>query len=220
MAHDLRVAVLVSGRGTNLRAIAEYCNSAHSTTRIGIVLCDKPGVPAVAYATDAGIPVRVVDRRDFLTRRAFETELDREIRQADCTLICLAGFMRILSPDFIRLWPDKILNIHPSLLPAFPGLDCHRRVIESGTLFTGCTVHVVREKVDDGPIVAQAVVPVLADDDAWSLADRVLEAEHKLYPAVLGLFAGRRVRIVDGNVQRDGCLRPHSVLFSPAGIEI
>lgn len=187
-------AVLISGRGSNLQALIEGTARPVSSARIVLVLSDQEA-PGLAHARAAGIEAATVDRQAFERREAFERVLDRRLRDAGAELICLAGFMRILSPHFVDRWRDRILNIHPSLLPAFPGLDTHRRALDAGVRIHGCTVHLVRAEVDCGPIIVQGAVPVLPDDTPDVLAARVLEVEHRIYPYALDLLAAGRVRV-------------------------
>ncbi len=166
--------------------------------KIVTVISNKPAVQGLERAAKAGIPTAVVNHRDYPDRQAFEAELDKQLRAASVELVCLAGFMRVLTPWFIGQWHDRLINIHPSLLPDFPGLDTHARALAAGAEQSGCTVHYVREDVDAGPIILQAAVPILPDDDADTLAARVLEAEHRAYPQAVRLIAQGRVR-VDGS---------------------
>ena len=194
----LRVAVLASGRGSNLQSLLDACAAADFPAVIGLVVVNVPGVQAIERARAADVAVEVIDHRAFASRELFDAALDRALRQAGIELVCLAGFMRLLTPGFTWGWENRIVNIHPSLLPSFPGLHTHRRALAAGVKLHGCTVHYVTAALDDGPIVGQAAVPVLADDDDDRLAARVLAAEHRLYPAALRAIAEGRVRIVDG----------------------
>jgi phosphoribosylglycinamide formyltransferase-1 len=194
----LRVGVLVSGFGSNLQALIDRCAAPDFPAEIVVVISNKPGVGALERAERAGIPHRVIPHGDFPDRLGFDHAIDAALREARAEMVCLAGFMRVLTANFVTLWHDRILNIHPSLLPAFTGLDTHRRALETGVRFHGCTVHVVRTDLDNGPILVQGVVPVQPEDDEATLAARVLELEHRAYPLALRLFAEGRVRI-DGN---------------------
>jgi phosphoribosylglycinamide formyltransferase-1 len=158
----------------------------------------------------------VVDHKNFPSREDFEAALDAHLAEAQAEIVCLAGFMRLLTPWFIERWRDRLINIHPSLLPAFRGLRTHERALEAGVRVTGCTVHAVRVEMDEGPIIAQAAVPVLARDTPESLATRVLEAEHRLYPHALRLLAGGAARISGERVLLTSDSGSDSVLFSPA----
>ncbi len=201
-----RTAVLISGRGSNLQALIEGTEKADARAEIALVLANKPDAGGLDHAAAAGIAHEVVDHRDHADRETFERHLDLALQAAEIEVICLAGFMRVLSPWLVERWRDRLLNIHPSLLPAFRGLDTHRRAIEAGVRVAGCTVHFVRAEVDAGPIIVQGAVPVLSDDTPDRLAARVLEVEHRCYPLALDLVAsgrarveGERVRIDDGS---------------------
>ena len=204
--------VLVSGRGSNLRAIAE----ARTGIDVRAVLSNRPDAAALDYARGRGIATEVVDHKSFASREAFDERLAGLIDRTGAELVLLAGFMRIFTPGFIDRFPRRILNIHPSLLPAFPGLHTHRQALAAGVKVHGCTVHVVTSTLDAGPIVAQAVVPVLAGDDEAALAARVLAQEHRLYPQVVRWFAEDRVefaadgtvRVRDAGVAADALVSP------------
>lgn len=200
----MKVGVLISGRGSNLRSLIAATREPGFPAEIVTVISNKADAGGLAVAREAGIPTGVVSHRDYPSREAFDAELDAALRRAGVELICSAGFMRILSDGFVDAWRDRQLNIHPSLLPAFKGLHVHERVLEAGCRITGCTVHFVRPAMDEGPIVAQAAVPVLPGDTPEILADRVLAAEHKLYPLALRLVASGRTRIVDERVVIEG----------------
>jgi formyltetrahydrofolate-dependent phosphoribosylglycinamide formyltransferase len=187
-----RVGVLISGRGSNLGALLAAASADPGfPATIALVLSNRPDAGGLAVAARAGVPAAVVDHRDYGTdRAAHEAALDARFRAAGIEIVCLAGWMRLLTPFLVKAWAGRMLNIHPSLLPAFPGLDTHRRALAAGVCLHGCTVHLVTEGVDEGPILAQAAVPVLAGDDEATLAARVLAQEHVLYPAALRAFAG------------------------------
>ena len=193
----LKVAVLISGRGSNLQALIDACAKADFPAEIVRVISNEADASGLDKAAEAGIPTAVVPHRDHPDRPAFEAELDKEIRAAGTELIALAGFMRLLTEGFVDAWRDRLINIHPSLLPAFKGLHTHERAIDAGVRFSGCTVHYVRPAMDEGPIIVQAAVPILADDDADSLGGRVLAQEHLIYPLALRLIGEGKVR-VDG----------------------
>lgn len=199
-----RLAVLISGRGSNMRALIEAAQAPGYPARIVKVIANRPDAAGLDFARAQGIETAVVDHKNFDGRPAFEDALNGAIAQAQPDLVCLAGFMRILTADFVRRWQDRMINIHPSLLPAFKGLHTHERVLESGARFTGATVHFVRPEMDDGPIIVQAAVPVLAGDDADRLAARVLEQEHVIYPLAVRLIAEGRVRVAGRHVAIDG----------------
>jgi phosphoribosylglycinamide formyltransferase-1 len=184
-----RVAVLISGRGSNMQALVEAAKDPAYPAEIALVVSHNPEAPGLAWARDQRVPTRIVDHRPYKgDRPAHEKKIDAALRAAAIDVVALAGWMRLFTPWFVEAWRGRMLNIHPSLLPAFPGLDTHRRAIAAGGALHGCTVHLVTEAVDDGPIIGQASVPVLPGDDADALAARVLEAEHRLYPAALAAF--------------------------------
>lgn len=197
MAGRLKVAVLISGRGSNLQALIDAFGPqvADSPVEIVLVLSNRPDAPGLERAAKAGLRTEIVDHKAFATREDFDVAMDHEIRAAGAEFVALAGFMRLLTEGFINAWRDRMINIHPALLPSFKGLDTHRRALEAGVRFHGATVHFVRHETDTGPIIAQAAVPVLPGDDEASLAARVLRAEHKLYPLALRLVAEGKVRV-------------------------
>ena len=199
----MRIGVLISGRGSNLKALIEACEEPGFRGRIALVISNRPGAGGLAVAEAAGIPTLVIDHKEFSTRETFDAELDRALVNAGVELVCNAGFMRILTDGFVEKWRDRQLNIHPSLLPAFKGLHVHQRALDAGVKITGCTVHFVRPEMDEGPIVAQAAVPVLPGDTAETLSQRILEAEHKLYPLALKLVVEGRARVVGEHVVLD-----------------
>lgn len=191
----LKVGVLISGRGSNLRALIDGCAGGRIPAEIVLVVSNRPDAGGLDHARRANIPNRIIDHRQFADRATFDTAVTEALRAAGVELLCLAGFMRLLSPGFVATWRNRMINIHPSLLPAFPGLDTHARALAAGVRFAGCTVHFVRDETDTGPIIVQAAVPVLPDDTETSLAARVLEAEHRAYPLALRLVAEGRVRV-------------------------
>jgi phosphoribosylglycinamide formyltransferase-1 len=216
MAARRRTAVLISGRGSNLRALIEACARPDASAEVVLVISNRADAAGLRHARDCGIATEMIPHGAFATQVGFENAIDRTLHEHAIALICLAGFMRVLSPWFVERWRDRLLNIHPSLLPAFRGLDTHRRVLAAGVRFSGCTVHLVRAEVDDGPILVQAVVPVRPDDDEASLAARVLAAEHRCYPMALELVASGRASVVDEHVKIDGATAPDAVLLNPA----
>ncbi len=184
-----RVAVLISGRGSNLRALLAAAADPGYPAEIVLVLSNVAGAPGLAAAEGAGVPTALVEHRRFgRDRAAHEAAVQAALHGAGAEVVCLAGYMRVLTPYLVGLWRGRMLNIHPSLLPAFPGLNTHERALAAGVMLHGCTVHLVTEGTDEGPILAQAAVPVLPGDDAEALAARVLAAEHVLYPAALAAF--------------------------------
>ena len=193
----LKVAVLVSGRGSNLPALIDVCTKDGFPAEIVTVISNVPDVFALERAEKAGIATCVVNHRDYPDRQSFETELQVAIADSGAELVCLAGFMRILTDGFVNQWRDRLVNIHPSLLPSFKGVHVHEQALEAGVKVSGCTVHFVVPDLDSGPIIAQETVPVLQEDDADALAARILEAEHKCYPEALRLIAEGRVTVTD-----------------------
>jgi phosphoribosylglycinamide formyltransferase-1 len=199
-----RVAILISGRGTNMAALVRAAAEPGYPAEIALVISDKPGAAGLARAQAAKIHAVVLDREEYPNKAAFEAALDEELALARTDLICLAGFMQLLSGAFVDRWRDRILNVHPSLLPAFPGIDTHQRVIDAGVRLHGCTIHYVRATIDHGPIIAQAAIPVLAGDTAEVLSERLLPVEHRVYPMALRLVASGRARVVDERVVIEG----------------
>jgi len=191
----LKVGVLLSGRGSNMEALAAACGADDHPARISVVVSNRPDAAGLERAAAFGIATEIVDHTAFADKAAFEAEVIGVLEAYAVELICLAGFMRVLSEDFVARFPHRILNIHPSLLPAFPGLHVQRNAIEYGVRFSGCTVHFVVPEVDAGPIVLQATVPIEQDDTEDTLAARILEQEHRIYPAAVELFARGRLRI-------------------------
>ena len=211
------VAVLISGGGTNLQALIDAAADPAYPATIALVVANRVDAFGLERARRAGIPAKVIGHRGFDSREAFERALDAVLREAAIELVCLAGFMRILGTAFVLAWRDRLLNIHPSLLPAFEGLDTHARALAAGVRFHGCTVHLVRPALDRGPIIAQAVVPVQPEDDRDRLAARVLAAEHRIYPLALALLASGRARVLDDRIVIEGDRAPSTVLISPPG---
>ncbi len=211
----LKVAVLVSGRGSNAQVLIDACAKPGFPAEIVLVLSNIAGAGGLARAEAAGIATATVPHRDFPDRAAFEAQVTAMLEQAGTELVCLAGFMRLLTPDFVERWRDRLINIHPSLLPAYPGLATHARALADGVKFTGCTVHYVRAEMDRGPILVQAAVPVQDGDDADALAARVLAAEHRCYPLALRLIAEGKVRIDDGKCRIDGAAAPAHAILNP-----
>ena len=200
----LKIAVLASGSGSNLQAIIDEIKSGFFPVELALVLSDKPQAYALQRAEAAGVPTKVLLPADFASREDYDAELVRLLKASGAEAVALAGYMRLVTPVFLQAFPHRVLNIHPALLPSFPGLHGQRQAFEYGVKVAGCTVHFVDEGMDSGPIILQAPVPVLEDDDADSLAARILEQEHIIYPLALRLLAegkllieGRRVRIAE-----------------------
>lgn len=211
----VRVGVLISGRGSNLKALIAACKKKTFPAEIALVVSNRPKAKGLSYAKKADIPYAVVNHKRYPDRDAFEAALHEKLREAGVELICLAGFMRVLNPGFVNRWRDRILNIHPSLLPAFRGLHTHERVINAGVRITGCTVHFVRPAMDDGPIITQAAVPVAPSDTPDSLAKKVLAFEHKIYPEALRLVASGEARVAGDTVQVKSRKKLRTGLINP-----
>jgi phosphoribosylglycinamide formyltransferase-1 len=197
MAAPLKVAVLISGRGSNLQALIDAFGPkvADSPVKIALVLSNRPDALGLERAAKAGLKTEIVDHKAFQSREDFDVAMDREIRAAGAEFVVLAGFMRLLSPQFVTTWKDRLINIHPALLPSFPGLHTHKRALEAGVRFHGATVHFVRHETDTGPIIAQSVVAIRPEDTEDTLAARVLESEHRLYPLALRLIAEGQIHV-------------------------
>lgn len=208
----LRVGVLISGRGSNLRELIAASSDAAYPADIVFVLSDRPEAFGLAHASAAGIPAAIVPHGE---RTQFAAAAGRLLDEHRVDLVCLAGFMRVLDAGFVESWRDRMVNIHPSLLPAFPGLHPQRQALAAGVRFTGCTVHFVRPEVDAGPIIAQAVVAIHPGDDEAALSARILRVEHRLYPLAVRLIGERRVRVAAGQVQIDGWQAPNIASLNP-----
>lgn len=200
MADRKRVAILISGRGSNMSALIGAAAAPGYPAEIVLVLSSRSDAAGLARAAEAGIATAVVSSKEIRERAAFEAAIDEQLAAARVEIVCLAGFMRLLSEEFVERWRDRLINIHPSILPAFQGLNTHERALAAGVKLHGCTVHFVRAAMDAGPIIAQAAVPVLAADTPADLATRVLAAEHRIYPEALALVAGERTRVVHERV--------------------
>ncbi len=208
-----KIVILISGRGSNMQAIL----AARLPVTVAAVISNEPGAAGLAIAQVYGVATRVVDHRDYDDRASFDTALAKEIDAFKPDLIVLAGFMRILTEEFVERYSGRLINIHPSLLPAFPGLHTHRRALESGVKVHGCTVHFVTSQVDLGPIVVQAAVPVLAEDGEDALAARVLAQEHRIYPQAIRWFCEDRIEITPHNTVRlKQAQVAATILLSPA----
>ena len=211
----LKTAVLISGRGSNLQALIDYCQSENSGAQISLVISNVMGAAGIERAAEAGIVSKVIEHNSFPNRDSFESALTETLDSFGIEFICLAGFMRILTDAFVKRWHNKIINIHPSHLPSFKGLKTHERALKKGVKFTGCTVHFVREEMDTGPIIIQAAVPILSDDNAESLENRVLLAEHRCYPLALSLIAENRVAIINEKVSIPKSKAPGVFFLNP-----
>jgi len=194
----LRLAVMISGSGTNLQALIDACADADFPAEIQIVISNRPDAKGLERAVNAGIKTALFDHKAYEDRESFEDAIHECLKENNTQLVCLAGFMRILNPEFVNRWRDRMINIHPSLLPSYKGLHTHARAIEDGVRFGGCTIHYVRPEMDNGPILMQTAVPIAADETPDSLASKILAYEHQMYPAAVRMIAENRVR-VSGN---------------------
>ena len=211
-----RVAILISGRGSNMRSLVEAARAPGYPAEIVIVVSNRPDAPGLAWAKSQGIPTLGLDHKHYESREHFDGQLHAVLAASRVDIVALAGFMRLLTPDFVGKWLNRMINIHPSLLPAFKGLKTHERALAAGVRISGCTVHFVRPEVDDGPILAQAAVPVLDGDTSEVLAARVLNAEHQIYPHALALFASDQIKIDGESVRISGPINQELTLFSPS----
>ncbi|MBI2739948.1 MAG: phosphoribosylglycinamide formyltransferase [Rhodospirillales bacterium] len=210
----LKVGILISGRGSNMAALIEAARAPDYPAEIAAVISNVASAAGLELARDAGVPTVVVPHKEFPDRESFDRVVSAELEKRGVGLVALAGFMRIQSPWFPGHWKDRIVNIHPSLLPAFPGLRVQQQAIDAGVRISGCTVHFVTADLDSGPIIAQAAVPVLPDDDADRLAARILRQEHRLYPLVVRWFAEGRLSVSSAQVAVAGVPNGATLLFS------
>ena len=211
----LKLGVLISGRGSNLRSLIEACAQPNFPAEIALVISNVADAGGLTFAKQANLRSAIINHKDFANRALFDAAVEAELLKAGVELICLAGFMRIVGPELLTRWADKVINIHPSLLPSFRGLHVHEQALAAGVKISGCTVHIVRPAVDDGPILVQAAVPVATGDTPDSLAARVLEAEHRIYPLAVRLIAEKRVRIDGDRALIDGAPAPSAAMLSP-----
>lgn len=210
-----RTAILISGRGSNMQALAAAARAADYPAEIVLVISNRPDAAGLQWAKTNGLATLVIDHKAHASRTAFEGALQQALDAAKVELIALAGFMRLMTPAFVEHWRDRMINIHPSLLPSFRGLHTHERALAAGVRIAGCTVHFVRAETDTGPIIAQAAVPVLSSDTATTLSARVLEAEHRIYPIALKLVASGRARCEGEKIIISEYDTVLSSLFSP-----
>jgi phosphoribosylglycinamide formyltransferase-1 len=196
------LGVLISGRGTNLQAILDAIREGKLDARVGVVISNKANAQGLERAKESGAPTAVIDHKAFDSREAFDRRVLEELNKHEVDVVCLAGFMRLLSPVLVRAFPKRILNIHPALLPSFPGLHGQRQALECGVKISGATVHIVDEELDHGPILLQAAVPILGSDTEESLSARILEQEHRLYPEAIGMLLDGKFRF-DGRRAKD-----------------
>jgi phosphoribosylglycinamide formyltransferase 1 len=207
MRRQVPIGVLISGSGTNLQSIIDAIEGKELEAKIEVVLSNRADAYGLVRAKKHGIPVEVLDHKRFASREAFDQAVVDILRAREVELVVLAGFMRLLSPVFVSAYSNSIMNIHPALLPAFPGLHVQKKAVEHGVRFSGCTVHFVNEECDEGPIIIQAVVPVFPEDTEESLAGRIQEQEHRIYPRAIQLYSEGRLRIEGRKVFVDGLAR-------------
>ncbi len=217
MTDKLKVAVLISGRGTNLQALIDACAKPGFPATITLVISNVEEAYGLQRAERAGIATQVIRHQAFDSRADFDRALDNALRKSGIELVCLAGFMRLLTAAFVDGWRDRMINVHPSLLPAFKGLDTYQRALDAGVTIAGCTVHFVRVEMDDGPIIAQVAVPILPGDDSERLAARILEKEHVVYPLALRLIAENKVTVKDEIAHVENGAPSTDCLINPSG---
>lgn len=216
MRRQVPIGLLISGSGTNLQAIIDAIEAQRLDAKIQVVLSNRADAYGLVRAKNHGIPVEVLDHKRFPSRETFDQAVVDILRAREVELAVLAGFMRLLSPVFVSAYSNRIMNIHPALLPAFPGLHVQKKALEHGVRFSGCTVHFVNEACDEGPIIIQAVVPVFPDDTEESLAARILEQEHRIYPRAIQLYSEGRLRVEGRKVLVDGLAeKEHQTLILP-----
>jgi phosphoribosylglycinamide formyltransferase-1 len=210
------VGILISGRGSNMLALIAAARAPDFPARVAVVISNRPQAPGLALARAQNVKALAIDHRSFATREAFDDAIEAALVREGVELVCQAGFMRIQSSAFATRWLGRQLNIHPSLLPSFKGLNAHKQALEAGVRISGCTVHYVTPELDSGPIIAQAAVPVLPQDTPETLAARILGAEHRLYPFALRLAASGQARLSAGRVAVPGPVNQSDCLFSPS----
>jgi len=211
-----RTAILISGRGSNMMALIDAAQADNFPAEISLVISSHTDAEGLQRAADRGIKAREIDHSAFEEREDFEATMQRVLEEHQIDLVCCAGFMRLMTETFVEAWRDRMINIHPSLLPSYKGLDTHARVIRDGMRITGCTVHYVRAAMDSGPVIIQAAVPVDPLDTPENLASRVLEAEHQIFPEALRLVASGKVRVAGEEVRYTGDNELMPTLISPA----
>ena len=210
-----RVAVLISGGGSNMKALVEAAKAPDYPAHIAMIVSNRPDAPGLEWAKEQGLPCLGLDHTHYENRAHFDGQLTGVLQSAKIDLVALAGFMRLLTEEFVTTWHNRLINIHPALLPSFKGLNTHQRALDAGVKVSGCTVHFVRTEMDVGPIIAQAAVPVLPEDNAETLAARVLAAEHKIYPNALALVASGQASVDGDQVKLVQSVNQQTTLFSP-----
>ena len=212
----LKLAVLISGRGSNLQALIAACADPTYPAEIVLVISNHAEARGIGRAANANLQTLVINHQNFSNRADFDREMTAAMTDAGVELVCLAGFMRLLSEEFVNYWRDRLINIHPSLLPAFKGLNVQARAIAAGAKFSGCTVHYVRQEMDEGPIICQAVVPIYQDDDTNALTARILTQEHLIYPQAVRWIAEKRVSINNEKVELDRPIQSNHTIINPS----
>ncbi len=211
-----RVAILISGRGSNMMSLVEAARDPNYPAEVILVISNRPEAPGIAWAAAQGLPTKVIDHKNYPNREDFDAALHEALVASGAEIVCCAGFMRLMTAGFVEKWSGRMLNIHPSLLPAFKGLDAQAQALAAGVKIAGCTVHFVEPEMEFGPIIAQAAVPVADDDTPDTLAARILSAEHKLYPHALRLVASGNARLEGRRVVVGGAVNQTAQLFSPS----
>lgn len=211
-----RVAILISGRGSNMMSLVEAARDPNYPAEVILVISNRPEAPGLQWAAAQGLPTKVIDHKSYPNREDFDAALHEALVASGAEIVCCAGFMRLMTAGFVEKWSGRMLNIHPSLLPAFKGLDAQAQALAAGVKIAGCTVHFVEPEMDSGPIIAQAAVPVADDDTPDTLAARILSAEHKLYPHALRLVASGNARLEGRRVVVGGAVNQTAQLFSPS----
>jgi len=211
-----RVGILISGRGSNMRSLIEAARDPAYPAEIVVVISNRPDAAGLSFAKENGIPALGLDHTRYESRAHFEGQMQTVLTASKVDLVACAGFMRLMTEGFVEAWRDRMLNIHPSLLPLFKGLHTHERALEAGVRVAGCTVHVVRPGMDEGPIIAQAAVPVVSGDTPETLGARVLAAEHKLYPHALALYVRGNARVIGEKIDFKQTINQNEALFSPS----
>ncbi len=215
MARKIPLGILISGNGSNFQAIIDAIEKKRLDAEVRVVVSNREDAYGLVRAQKHGVPTEIVDHRKFPSREAFDQHLIERFKDRQVELVVLAGFMRLLSADFVHAYSNRIMNIHPALLPAFPGLHVQRKAVEAGVRFSGCTVHFVNEECDQGPIIIQAVVPVFPDDSEESLSARILKEEHRIYPKAIQLYSEGRLHVAGQRVSVDGLEKEEQVMVHP-----
>jgi phosphoribosylglycinamide formyltransferase 1 len=210
-----RVGILISGRGSNMMSLVAAAKDPAYPAEIACVISNRPDAPGLSWAKDQGLPTVAIDHKAFPDRAAFEAQMQQVLTAHQCDLVACCGFLRLMTPEFVNLWHNRMLNIHPALLPSYKGLHTHDRALADGVRIAGCTVHIVRAAMDAGPIIGQAAVPVIDGDTPESLAARVLAAEHQLYPHALALFASGQAIVNGETISLSHVPSAALTLFSP-----